>query len=444
MEEVTLETKIEVTARRFLEVSKGKEIFVVSHFDTDGITSAALMTKTLKKLDKRFSLKIVKSLSKEFIDSLPKNKVILFLDLASGSLEHLKNSEIEEIFIFDHHEIISEVPEKINIVNPELHDKQKISGSGITYLFCKQMNTEIKEFAKLAVLGMIGDCLEKEIDKLNHDILNDSEIKRKRGLLIYPSTRPLNRTLEYSSNPYIPDVTGNIKGVLEILRETGLSPKNGKYKSLIELTDEEMEKLTTAVMLRKPISKNQEIIGDIFLLKFYNKLEDARELSAKINACSRLGKPEVALQMCMELNGANKKADSIYTKYRQEIISALKFVEETEKIQGKNFVIINAKGEIKDTMAGTIASILSNSSEYEEGTIITTLAHYDDKIKISSRMVGKHGRNVREILNNVVNQLEGEVGGHENAAGCIISKQDEKQFIDLLKKQLEVEVIKVN
>jgi single-stranded-DNA-specific exonuclease len=443
MKEVTLETNIEVIAKKFLEVSKEKEIQVISHFDTDGITSAALMTKTLKKLDKRFSLKIVKSLTKEFIESLPKNKITLFLDLASGSLNHIKNSQLENVFIVDHHEVTQEIPKNVNIINPELHDKQKISGSGVTYLFCKQMDAEIKEFAKLAALGMIGDCLEKEIDKLNHNILNDSEIKRKRGLLIYPSTRPLNRALEYSSNPYIPEVTGNIKGVLELLREAGLAPQNGKYKSLIELNEEEMEKIITAVMLRKPITKNQEIIGDIFLLKFYNKLEDAREFSAKINACSRLGRSEIALQLCMEISGANKKADSIYTKYRQEIISALKFVEETEKIQGKNFVIINAKNEIKDTMAGTIASILSNSPQYQEGTIITTLAHYEDKIKISSRMVGKNKRNVREILSNITDQIGGEVGGHECAAGCLISQEKEQEFIDLLKKQFELEVVKI-
>jgi hypothetical protein len=36
---------------------------------------------------------------------------------------------------------------------------------------------------------MIGDSMEKSIDKLNHSIIQDGEIKRRRGLLIYPSTR---------------------------------------------------------------------------------------------------------------------------------------------------------------------------------------------------------------------------------------------------------------
>ena len=292
---------------------------------------------------------------------------------------------------------------------------------------------------------MVGDLLEKEIDKLNNHIMEDGEIKRKRGLLIYPSTRPLNRTLEYCSNPFIPGVTGNSEGVMELLRETNLAAKNGKYKSIIELNKEEMERLITAIMLRNPRCRNSEIIGDIFLIKLFNKLEDAREISALINACSRYGEPATALQFLMEIPSAKKTAESIHIKYKQQLISGLDFIEKAEKIQGNGFVIINAKNKVKDTMIGTIASIISNSPLYEEGTIIITMAYYEDKIKVSTRICGRvsNGRNVREILNTVIERLGGEVGGHEVAAGCIISQEKENDFIKILKENLEIEVVRV-
>ena len=78
-----LENEIQPFVKKFLEKSKNKEIYVVSHFDTDGISSAAIMTKALQRLDKTFSLKIIKSLEPQLIRDLPKNKIILFLDLAS-------------------------------------------------------------------------------------------------------------------------------------------------------------------------------------------------------------------------------------------------------------------------------------------------------------------------------------------------------------------------
>jgi single-stranded-DNA-specific exonuclease len=441
--EKSLEETIKLTTNKFLEKIKDKEIQIISHFDTDGITSAAIMIQTLQKLDKKFSLKIIKSLEKDFIFKLPKNKITLFLDLASGNLKDILESGLKDIFIIDHHEITQEIPEEINIINPEINDKQKISGSGLTYLFCKEINPENKEFAKLAILGMIGDMLEKEIDKLNNEILKDGDIKRKKGLLIYPSTRPINRVLEFCSNPYIPEITGNTKGVLELLREIKINPLDGKYKSLIELDDEEMSKLITAIMLRNPKIEHSKIIGEIFLIKLFNKLEDARELSAKINACSRLGESETAIQFCMEISKAKKRAESIHVKYKQNIVSGLKLISDIEKVIGKGFVIINTRDKIKDTIIGTMASILSNSALYEEGTIIITMGYYENKIKISARNVGRKGRNVREILDKIIGQLNGEIGGHKFAAGGIILQEKENEFINLSKKYLEIEMVKV-
>jgi len=113
--------------------------------------------------------------------------------------------------------------------------------------------------------------------------------------------------------------------------------------------------------------------------------------------------------------------------------------------------VINAKDQIKDTIVGTIASILSNSSVYPRGTVIIAMAYYDDKVKVSARVsgrnqsnnVGKERKNVREILNSIIQEIGGEVGGHEFAAGCIITKSKEKSFIEAIKKSFEVELVKI-
>jgi RecJ-like exonuclease len=140
---------------------------------------------------------------------------------------------------------------------------------------------------------------------------------------------------------------------------------------------------------------------------------------------------------------AKKKAEVMHTKYKQFIISGLKFIPELEKIEGNGFLIINAKDKIKDTIIGTIASILSNSSIYEEGMIIIAMAYYEDKIKVSARSVGRSGRNIREILSSIIEKIGGEVGGHEFAAGCMLKKEKEKDFLDCLKKSLEIELVKI-
>ncbi len=120
-----LESEIERIAQIFLKKTKDKEIEIISHFDTDGITTASIIIQTLEKLDKRFSLKIVKSLEENLIRGLPKNKVILFLDLGSNSFDYMEESELKDIFIIDHHEIVKKIPNRIEIINPQLNNKQK-------------------------------------------------------------------------------------------------------------------------------------------------------------------------------------------------------------------------------------------------------------------------------------------------------------------------------
>lgn len=434
---------IEKAVNDFLDKSKDKAIKIISHHDTDGITSATILIKALKKLDKTFSVKIVKQLDVQVLETLPKKEILVFLDVGSSLLQEI--SKFEDVFILDHHEIISEVPKNITVINPHLFDKQAISGAGLTYLFAKHLVDESKELASLAVIGMVGDMLDRDLSKLNNQIITDAEVTIKKGLMLYPSTRPIHKTLEFSSSTFIPGVTGNSRGACELLREAGIERVNGEYKSLIELTENESSKLITAVLLRRMKKDNTDILGNIYLVKMFNKLEDAREMSAMINACSRLGFSEVALLVCMGNKNARKKAEEIYASYKQHIIAALNFASTTtEKIEGKGYLIINAKNEVKDTIIGTVASILSVSSTQEEGTLIITMAYSEgNKIKVSARVAGRNGRNVREVLEQVTSKIGGETGGHPLAAGCFIPRESEQVFIDYLKKILEIEVIKV-
>jgi len=187
--------------KKFLEkTDEKKDVLIISHFDTDGITSAAILGKCLKKLDKKFSFKIVKSLNKEFIEGLPKTKILVFLDLGSSNLKEI--SELpNEIFIIDHHEIETDfaLPTNVKIINPHLfHSAEEMSGACTTYLFARELlKRPHVELATLAVIGMVGDIMERNVGPITNSILKDGEVLIKKGLLLYPSTRPLNKTLVY-------------------------------------------------------------------------------------------------------------------------------------------------------------------------------------------------------------------------------------------------------
>jgi len=449
-----MQKEIDKFVQEFLEYSKDKPIRIISHYDTDGITSASILIKTLKRLDKKFTVRIVKGLEeniiKEELERQPK-EVIVFSDLASGSLDYFQDLQ-EPIFILDHHEIHEEqLTDKIKIINAHLTDNPKdneATGAGLCYLFAKTISPENQDLSSLAIIGMIGDRHESNLSKINQQIVNDAhDLQIKKGLVLYPATRPLRRALEWSTNPFIPGVTGSGPGAMEILRETGIDYN----KTLLELTEDEMSKLITAVMIRRAQhGKADDILGNLYVLKFFNTKEDVREISVLINACSRLGYSDVAIAYCLENEKAKVKTLDIYTEYKQELVSGLKVAEKMDKIKGKGFVILNAKDQIKDAIVGTICSMLSSSPTYDQGTILIGMAYNEDKIKVSARIVGHEGRNLKEVLEKTVTAFKtdnpetiAEVGGHHFAAGCLVEKEKESLFIEALKKELEIEIVKV-
>src|SRR3989344_2501292 len=256
---------IEDFVKILLEKTNNKKAYIISHFDTDRITSAAILSKAFERQDMQFSIKIVKQLDNEEINQFPKEKIIILLDLGSSSFKKLSESE-NEILIIDHHEITDwQVPKNITILNPHLiEDYEELCASELTYLVSKKISEENKELAKLAVLGMVGDTMEKDISRIRNQIISDAEVKIKRGLLIYPSTRPIDKALEYSSRPFIPGVTGDSQGTFEILQEAGIEKIGNCYKSLLDLDETEMKNLVTAIMLRlNSEEKTSEYIGNL-------------------------------------------------------------------------------------------------------------------------------------------------------------------------------------
>jgi alanyl-tRNA synthetase len=108
----------------------------------------------------------------------------------------------------------------------------------------------------------------------------------------------------------------------------------------------------------------------------------------------------------------------------------------------KKFIIINAGENIPVTMIGTMASIISKSNEFPDGTLIMSMARADDSTtKVSLRLASKGQRketssDLRNLVAEITRQVGGEAGGHQYAAGAIISTEDEDKFIETAKTVL--------
>jgi RecJ-like exonuclease len=344
----------------------------------------------------------------------------------------------------------TEIPENIILVNSN-NFHENISGAGVTYLFAKNLNEINKDLAKLAVIGMVGDMIDQDVNRLNNIVLKDAEIVIKKGPLIFSATRSLHKALEFSSSVFIPNVTGSSKGVSELLREAEIKIKeNERYRTLLDLSQEEMSRLVTSIILKR-LSNNENsdsIIGNIYIMKFFNHQEDAREISAMINACGRLGHADIAIAFCLECKGAKDAAEEVYNNYKHMIVKALRWVsseDNTYKVEGDGYIILNAKKMIDDSIIGTISSIIASSFMYPEGTVVVGLAQRSDKkIKCSIRLCGKKSDvNIHELLARICPPIGIDYGGHPRAGGCLFPEEKEQEFIGAIEKELNIKRISV-
>ncbi|MBM3199414.1 DHH family phosphoesterase [Candidatus Woesearchaeota archaeon] len=452
---------VKVAAEAFKQLPN-KHIKVVSHLDCDGLTAAAIITKALSREGLNFSLSIVKQVDQNVLEELSKEKYdcYIFTDLGSGYLSSVeKHLGGKNVFILDHHS-----PEDFNTgvshVNPHMFGidgSKEISGAGTAYIFAKSLNEENKDLAHLAIIGAIGDIQEKQgFTGMNMEILEDAVSSEKmtvrKGLSLFGSqTKPLYKVLEFSTDPYIPGVTGNEQEAVKFLNELGICAKdsNGRPKKLVNLSEKEMRTLVEGIIMRRiGIEENPEdVVGNNYLLveeAEESPTRDAREFSTLLNSCGRLKKPSLGIATCLGDEKAKREAIRMMDDYRHALIRSLNWFysnRNTEHVTEKDgYVMIKAGDNVKDTMIGTIASIISRSNVYSEGTIILSMANMaDGHIKASLRRVGTNkAMDLRNIVKEIADRVGvKEAGGHRDACGCLLPSEKGQEFLSVAEEVMK-------
>lgn len=461
-------------AEKFSQIDKSETIRLISHLDADGLSSAAIIVKTLLRENRKYCLSILPQLTEEAAAQLATESYTyyLFTDLGTGQFDVLKNHlGGKKVFILDHHHIQGGTEaEGFVHVNPHLagvESSREISGAGVSYLFSRALNGKNTDIAHLALIGAIGDMQEDNgFSQLNKEILDDAKksgtLKVITGLRLFGvQTKPLHKVIAQSSEFAIPGVTGSESAAIQFIQQLGISPKNGgEWRKLTDLSDSELVKLATAVVLQRIGEESPEaIIGPVYILKQETEglpLRDAREFATLLNACGRLGKASVGIGACLGDKKCKEEALRQLDEYKSQIASSMTWYDKTMKqksIAGngmsgtilleKGFVIINAEDNVPSTMIGTLASIVSKSSNFEAGTFILSMARAEDSFtKISLRLAGekmfKGQFNLMEILTAIAPKVGGQAGGHHEAAGAIIKTEKEEEFIALVKEYLSV------
>lgn len=452
---------IEIAVNRFNQWDKSRTIRIISHLDADGISAAAIMIQMLNQENWKYSNSILKQLNKEKLVEFSKedNEYFIFTDLGSGQLNDIEEIlKDKKVLILDHHDVErSKDSKNIIHVNPHLFGidgSKEISGSGVVYLFAKMLDKKNENLAHIAVIGAIGDVQQdkKGFSYLNNEILDtaikNGKIKVEQGLRFFGTqTKPLHKVLEYSTDPYIPGVSGSESGAIQFLNQIGIHPKKGNdWKKIINLDKEDMKKLVTGIIMKRMNEEAPEdVLGPVYTLndeKIGSHTKDAKEFATLLNACGRMSRASCGIGTCLGIEKDKTMAIQTLTDYKKEIVNAIEWYNQNKDsadiIQEKNFLIINAKDNIPPTIIGTLASIISKSNDLPNDMYIMSLANSDnDSIKVSLRTTKTNKQvDLRDIVKKITDKIGGEAGGHMQAAGALITKEMEEEFIEEAKSIL--------
>ena len=442
------------------------EIRVISHYDADGIASASIMARALMRAGKRFHLTMVNQLSETLIAELAgqKRDFVIFLDMGSGQLgmirQHLSKADV---IVIDHHQQEGSMEgSKIMQVNPmDFGIEENISGSGACYIVSMSLGPENKDLSAMAIIGAIGDSQAGAIGEewglfgLNREILKDAmdinKIKVSRGLRLWGRyTRPIHKALEFSVDPYIPNVSGSESHAVQFLHELGIPTKreNGEWRTLADLSEDEQKKLASGIIAERVNGNHPNaewIFGDVYeLLDKGGECRDANEFATILNACGKMGRAYMGVELCLNVAKAFLEVKWVLEKYRKSVGDGIRWVyEQMEK--GNDEVIrksgnawyVLAGGRVSEHILSNVISIIEKSLDI--GKPVFAFADSESGVKVSARANGKlveGGLNLKKVVSKAAEKAGGLGGGHSGASGATIPAGSEGVFIEAAENML--------
>ncbi|MFB6203877.1 MAG: DHHA1 domain-containing protein [Candidatus Nanohaloarchaea archaeon] len=428
------------------------KIRLVGQYDADGISATAIAHEMLDRLGREFEYEILRQLYEEDVERIAgeDEDLIIFVDIGSGQSKLLEEHIIEEtgkdVIVSDHHEpgrgddAEPGDPPRFIHLNPHFlgHDGgEAISAAGMTYLLAKKVDPDNRDLVKYALVGATGDVQKQDgeflglNEQLAEEALEQGLVEKRKGLDLYGrTTKPLQKSLMYTSDPHLEGVTNDESGAIQLVKSAGIDIRNRDgFRTLADLSEKEEKQLIQAMIKRGfPV---QELLNDIYTLENGYEID---EFSTIINACGRLGEAKKGVRILLEDD--QELAERISTRYGRKISEALSYVEENrdneEVVSESEIGLIDGHDQIEDDFIGTVTTITMSNGHFSSPVVLGVADSDRDLVKFSGRAskdVVEEGFNLGEIISELCEKYDGEGGGHNIAAGAKVPEDHKKEFI---------------
>ena len=427
-------SKLLSTLSQAADIVRGHEfVQVYSHYDADGVSSAAILAKTLMRAGKEFRVTLFTTLNDYNMEVIRNSKAdcVIVSDLGASYIDQLDQME-QDVVVLDHHTIISEA-KRVCYANPHLYGIDGMtSGCGATMclLFAVTMDERNWDLVQIAFAGIAGDRQHiNGVSGLNVYLLEEGTrrgyIERMQGSLI--PAGDLMTELFLCTDPYIRGVTGDVDGVAKLMSDAGV--ENGK--SFMDLTEEERRRLSSLIAIKLTqqgvlLSSMEEIARNRYYLKGMKM--DAENLSSILNNCGRAGIGGVGIaagmgdERCLN-EGAEQSRESAKLVVEAMVDLDRRGLNQMEHIQWFD--------STDSGFTGMLCGIAMQSiGDHTKPTI--GMNKSNDPVNLSSRGMFcqlERGVDLAKAMREACASVGGQGGGHRIAAGGSVPLDKVDEFL---------------
>ena len=404
-------------------IQKKERIAIFGDYDVDGITSTAVLAKTLKFLESEpevyipdrakegygMNLKAIKYLKKQKID------LIITVDCGISDFEEivLANQLGIEVIVTDHHCIPEKLPPALAILNPRLkncsYPFKDLAGVGVAFKLAQGLIQRRRQY--ILSPSTKGISLSEKNERRRHDVVSSSE-KNK-------NIKNLNNGFE----KWLLDLValGTVADCVPLLEENrvlthyGLivlnKTKNPGLKKLIEISRVSSRKNGSGI-----------ISEDISFV-----------LAPRLNVAGRMDHANLSFRLLMSEDATEIEeiVQKLEKKNQERQKKTKEIIEEVKKrFCKKNKIIFEADPKWPVGLVGLVAGRLSD--EFSRPALIFSKG--DKKSTGSGRSIPCF--NLIEAVSCCKNSLM-EFGGHSQAAGFTLLNNKLDDFYQAIKSIAE-------
>lgn len=438
MADDNLERLTKKASEIILSLSKSTRIRVISHYDADGITSAAIICIALRRAGYDFHATLMRNPFDKGLERVSKedNELIIFADMGSGQIETIENMDCKSIVI-DHHQYIKEKTSKnvlqINANLCGINGNYEACGATLSYSLAKVLDSKNIDLVPLVITGITGDKqyiggIKGYNKTILDEALNIGLLKENIGIKLYGET--LFEALKYSIDPYYSGLSGNEDEIKNLLKKLNLK----KEVTLDDLDNDEKKKLQSFLMLKlikKGCEKN--ILDTIIRPRYKTNIFDceSERLADLLDSCGKGGNRGLGLASCMGDKQSFDKAVELEKEYKQKILDELLKLEEEGFKEKKSYRYFYSKDS---SLGGVIGGIATNFILDKEKPLLS-IVKKDGEIHVSCRgnqYLVEKGLDLGFAMNESAKELGGHGGGHKIASGATIDSSKEEEFLDMV------------